>query len=97
LRRTSYEINPSTGLFDPEYVNIFGVPFTFLPHEGGDSDVIPPPPPPKSKIEVVPDKAEFEISWPNVIRIEHSYAPRLTLDLAEVRPLELLAAYSGAS
>jgi type III restriction enzyme len=33
LRRTAYEINPGTGLFDPEYVNIFGVPFTFLPHE----------------------------------------------------------------
>jgi type III restriction enzyme len=31
LRRTSYELNPATGLFDPEYVNIFGVPFTFLP------------------------------------------------------------------
>ena len=35
LRRTSYEVNPETGLFEPEYVNIFGVPFTFLPHEGG--------------------------------------------------------------
>ena len=32
LRRTAYELNPETGLFDPEYVNIFGVPFTFLPH-----------------------------------------------------------------
>ena len=26
LRRTAYEINPETGLFDAEYVNIFGVP-----------------------------------------------------------------------
>jgi type III restriction enzyme len=25
LRRTSYEINPETGFFEPEYVNIFGV------------------------------------------------------------------------
>src|SRR5213596_2962073 len=33
LRRTSYEVD-GTGLFRPEYVNIFGVPFTFLPHEG---------------------------------------------------------------
>jgi len=33
LRRTSYEVDPKTGLFQPEYVNIFGVPFTFLPHE----------------------------------------------------------------
>ena len=43
LRRTSYEVNPETGLFEPEYVNIFGVPFTFLPHEGGEDG--PPPPP----------------------------------------------------
>ena len=35
LRRTSYEIDSNTGLFQAEYVNIFGVPFTFLPHEGG--------------------------------------------------------------
>src|SRR5258708_39207361 len=34
LRRTSYEIDEVSGLFRPEYVNIFGVPFTFLPHEG---------------------------------------------------------------
>ena len=32
LRRSSYEINKK-GLFDPEYVNVFGVPFSFLPHE----------------------------------------------------------------
>ena len=46
LRRTAYELDPETGLFEPEYVNIFGVPFTFLPHEGGDG---PPPPPPTPK------------------------------------------------
>src|ERR1017187_5048109 len=43
LRRTSYDVNPASGLFEPEYVNIFGVPFTFLPHEGGEG--APPPPP----------------------------------------------------
>jgi len=36
LRRTSYEVNPETNLFEAEYVNIFGVPFTFLPHESKD-------------------------------------------------------------
>ena len=35
LRRTSYDIGED-GLFEAEYVNIFGVPFTFLPHEGGE-------------------------------------------------------------
>lgn len=91
LRRTSYEVNRETGLFEPEYVNIFGVPFTFLPHEGGEGPP-PPPPPPKTRIEAVPEKQRFEISFPNVIRIEHIYKPRLALDMAAVRTLELNAA-----
>jgi type III restriction enzyme len=60
LRRTSYELNPKTGLFEPEYVNIFGVPFTFLPHEGGE-DGPPPPPTPKTAVEPDPAKAPFAI------------------------------------
>lgn len=91
LRRTSYEIDPATGKFPPEHVNIFGIPFTFLPHEGGDR-VVPPPPPPKSRIEALPAKREFEIAWPNVIRIEHAWAPRLTLDLPAVSELVIDAA-----
>ncbi len=90
LRRTSYDVNPETEMFDPEYVNIFGVPFTFLPHEGGESGP-PKPPSPKTAIEPVPEKAPFEIKWPNIIRIEHVYRPRLTLDWNQVERLELNA------
>ncbi len=89
LRRTSYELN-SEGRMDPEYVNIFGVPFTFLPHETQDG---PPPPPPTQKIpiEPVPEKKKYEISWPNIIRIDHVYRPQLALDMEKVKPLELNA------
>jgi len=88
LRRTSYELNPETGLLDPEYVNIFGVPFTFLPHEGSE-DGPPPPPTPKTAVEPDPAKAEFEIRWPNVVRIERVFQQTLILDWSKVRPLEL--------
>lgn len=88
LRRTSYEINPETKLFDPEYVNIFGVPFTFLPHEDTEG-VIPPPPTPKIPIEPVAKKKQFEIVWPNVIRIDHVYTPELKLDVTKVNPLQI--------
>ncbi len=91
LRRTSYEANPETGLFEPEYVNIFGVPFTFLPHEGGQ-DGPPPPPAPKTAVEPDPARAEFEIRWPNVVRIDHLFQRTLVLDWSKVRPLELDAA-----
>jgi len=88
LRRTSYEINPETGLFDAEYVNIFGIPFTFLPHESQDG---PPPPPPTPKTRIEPDlkKRAYEIRWPNVVRVNHTFRPQLSLDLDRVVPLEL--------
>ena len=76
----------SDGLFEAEYVNIFGVPFTFLPHEGGD-DAAPPPPLPKTKIEPVAEKANQEISFPNVLRIDSVYKPKLTLDWDKVKTL----------
>lgn len=88
LRRTEYDVNKETGLFEPEYVNIFGVPFTFLPHEGTEGPP-PPPPPPKTKIEPVKEKAEHEITFPNILRIDHVYKPQLTLDMERVKPLEL--------
>jgi type III restriction enzyme len=40
------------GCSEPEYVNIFGVPFTFLPHEG--SADAPPPPPATGKTRIEP-------------------------------------------
>lgn len=87
LRRTSYDVE-ADGLFAPEYVNIFGVPFTFLPHE--DSGEGPaPPPPPKTRIEPIQSKAVHQISFPNVLRIDHIYKPKLTLDMDSVHTLEL--------
>jgi type III restriction enzyme len=92
LRRTSYETDPGTGFFQPEYVNIFGVPFTFLPHEGGGDEPPPPPPAPKTRIEALTDRKVYEIAWPNVLRIDHEYRPTLSLDLTKAKPL-LLDAY----
>ena len=88
LRRTTYDVNDKTGFFDPEYVNIFGVPFTFLPHES-DGSVAPKPPNPRTAVEPVAEKDAFEIRWPNVIRIEHVYRPRLSLDWRRVEFLHL--------
>jgi len=89
LRRTAYEVNPETGLFEPEYVNVFGIPFSFLPHEGEAVVTVTPP---KTRIEPIADKARFEIRWPNIIRIDHIYRPQLSLDRDKVTPLELSAA-----
>lgn len=88
LRRTSYDVGDD-GLFEPEYVNIFGVPFTFLPHEGGTDGPPPPPPLPKTQITPVKEKIEHEISFPNVTRIDYVFKSRLTLDIESIKPLLL--------
>lgn len=90
LRRTSYDVNEE-GLFEPEYVNIFGVPFTFLPHEI-EGDGPPQPSKPKTLIEPKSERSALAISWPNVIRINRAYRPRLSLDWGTVGQLDLDAA-----
>ena len=102
LRRTTYDIEKSgfgeegagdgselSFSFRPEYVNVFGVPFTFMPHES-DSEP-PPPPPPKTMIEPDPDKAEYELTWPNIVRIEHTLTPKLSLTVDDMEPLTINA------
>ena len=93
LRRTVYQVEED-GLFAPEYVNIFGVPFAFLPHEetegttprnGKDTGLL---------IQPDEDKAQYEITWPNVVRVQPSYRPVLSVDWSRVEPLEINASNS---
>ena len=91
LRRTSYDLAEGSDMFTPEYVNIFGIPFSFLPHES-DEQGTPPVTPPKTQVEVVKERAEYEISWPNVIRLDRVFKPKLSVDLQQIDTLELNAA-----
>ncbi len=91
LRRTSYDLEEGSDLYMPEYVNIFGIPFTFLPHEAGDTGA-PKPPVPKTQIEALPEKAQYRIKWPNIIRIDRQFKPALTVDIGKIDLLTLDAA-----
>ena len=93
LRRTAYDVSADTGLLEPEYVNVFGVPFTFLPHESRAG--VPPPPLPKTAIEPVREKERFALSWPNVVRVDRVLRPHLTVDWDDVEPLVLSAAQTA--
>jgi len=88
LRRTEYEVNEETGLFEPEYVNIFGVPFSFLPHEDS-GETKPRSPKPTTEIKPDKEKVEHKISFPNILRIDHVFKPKLAFNLAKVKTLEL--------
>ena len=94
LRRTSYEIDPETGLYRPEYVNVFGVPFTFLPHEGGNGGVEKPP---TTIIEPDADKADHMISWPNIDRIDVEYSPKLEIEWSKTEPVRISSAETSTT
>ena len=91
LRRTSYDLAEGSDMFTPEYVNIFGIPFTFLPHES-DEQGAPPTTPPKTQVEALKDRSEYEIRWPNIVRLDRVFKPQLTVDLNKIDILELNAA-----
>ncbi|OIO16437.1 hypothetical protein AUJ29_02755 [Candidatus Kuenenbacteria bacterium CG1_02_38_13] len=87
LRRISYDLNQETALFDPEYVTVFGVPFTFLPAEGKEKT--PGPEKPKTKIEPLQDRKELKIDWPHVLRVDYKLNYFLDLDWDKLDKLVL--------
>jgi type III restriction enzyme len=90
LRRAVYSDFDENGYLKPEYVNVFGVPFSFLPIEGQEGEH-PSPPRPMTRVEAVAKKAQYAVSWPNVIRINHVFRHDLDLDLSKVETLRLNA------
>ena len=87
LRRTSYELN-NEGMFEPEYVNVFGIPFSYIPQEDA-GDGSPRPASPRIPIYPEPEREKYKITWPNVERIDHNICPKLSVDFDKVEPLEI--------
>jgi type III restriction enzyme len=97
LRRRTYDLvrynkqgfpspNGSVERFPPEYAHIIGVPFKMF--KGGDS--VTPPPVDTTRVMALPDRADFEIRFPQLLgyRIETS-AGRITADFSDVAPYEV--------
>lgn len=78
LRRISYDINEKTGLYDPEYVTVFGIPFTFLPSE--QKEGAPREEKPKTKIEPVQER----LDWDNLKKL--TLSPEDAPIIVEVAP-----------
>ena len=64
LRRMSYVANDE-GLFDPEYADVYGVPFSFLPCSGTTKPIKPGPTP--TRVRAIPERIACEITWPRLL------------------------------
>ena len=64
LRRRSYDIGPD-GLFEPEYAEVFGIPFAFIPAAGQDKD--PKPRRAPVRVHSVTGREHARIAFPRLI------------------------------
>jgi len=64
LRRVSYVTNPE-GKFDPEYAEVYGVPFSFIPCSGSTAD--PKPGPMPTRVRALEDRIACEITFPRLL------------------------------
>ncbi len=90
LRRMSYTTNDD-GKFDPEYAEVYGVPFSFIPCSGSTMEIKPGPTP--THVRALEDRIACEITFPRVDGYRYELpAERLTYKFTDASKLALSTA-----
>jgi type III restriction enzyme len=90
LRRTSYAINQD-GKFSPEYAEVYGVPFSFIPCSG--SAVNPKPLETPTHVRALENRIACEITFPRLLGYRYDVAgERLTAAFTDASNLALSTA-----
>lgn len=64
LRRMSYQVDKD-GMFSPEYAEVYGVPFKFIPM--GDASTPLPEDKPRTHVRALPERSHARITFPRVV------------------------------
>ena len=88
LRRRSYAVNPETDCFEPEYANVYGIPFQFISSDKPIAD--PKPPRPVTIVQSVEGREHLRITFPVLdgYRVEIPDEP-FTFDPAQIEHFEV--------
>lgn len=90
LRRMSYAANEQ-GHFNPEYAEVYGVPFSFIPCSGATAD--PPPGPLATRVRAIESRIACEITFPRLNGYRYDIAgERLTWSFTDKSRLTLSTA-----
>jgi hypothetical protein len=90
LRRMNYEVNPETGLLEPEYADIFGVPFEVIPVQGVKMGAVPVLPPASILVQALASRGDRELEFPRVEGYVMDVRQRVRCDVDAVPELEVL-------
>jgi type III restriction enzyme len=105
LRRRSYAPN-AQGMFEPDYAEVYGVPFSFIPSAGSATD--PKPGPAPTRVRALEDRIACEISFPRLIgyryelkgeRLDVTFTPdsQMVLSTADVPTRTEMSSIIGES
>jgi type III restriction enzyme len=89
LRRISYDPGRD-GLLPPEYVDVYGIPFSIIPFKGRKTDQPASEDRPRNHVYAVSERRDYEIRFPVVEG--YVYALRqdgITCDIDKMEPLEI--------
>ena len=90
LRRISYAVNDA-GRFDPEYAEVYGVPFSFIPCSGATKD--PKPGPLPTRVRALDSRIASEITFPRLVGYRYDVAgERLNVTFTDESKLSLSTA-----
>lgn len=88
LRRMNYDVDPATGLLQPEYADIFGVPFEVIPVKGVRLG-LPNPLPLSTLVQALPSRKGYEITFPRVEGYVVDVRARIRCDVHKVPALKI--------
>ncbi len=89
LRRRSY-VTDEEGMFEPEYAEVYGVPFSFIPAAGTALD--PKPRPTPIRVRALESRIACEITFPRVVGYRYEVTtPRLSAAFGDDHLLALSA------
>ncbi len=90
LRRMSYAVN-GEGLFEPEYAEVYGVPFSFIPCSGSTKE--PKPGPLPTRVRALESRIACEITFPRLLGYRYDIpGERITATFTEESKLSLSTA-----
>ena len=66
LRRMDYTVDPETKLLHPEYVDVYGIPFSVIPFKGREEGKKQPEDRPKQHVQACKERGHMEMRFPRV-------------------------------
>jgi type III restriction enzyme len=88
LRRMDYTVDPTTKKLTPEYVDVYGIPFSVIPFKGREASKPAPEDKPKNHVKAMPERPKFEMRFPVVEG--YAFALRKNVIRADIARMEVL-------